>query len=100
MWTHSAILDGALFNVLLLAFKEFKQPASKYLRRFFTWIPNHEENYSVLEDPDFEITGLETLPQENTRKKINSKKNLLFLANIQIIKYPLLINIKVFMLFD
>lgn len=69
MWIYSAFLGGTLFNVLLLAFKEYKQLASKYLRRFLTCIPNHKENYSVLEDPDFETLRLETLPQENTRKK-------------------------------
>lgn len=56
MWIYSALIDVTLFNVLLLAFKEFKQPASKYLMRFLTCIPNHEENYSVLEDPDFETS--------------------------------------------
>lgn len=76
MWIYSAFLGGTLFNVLLLAFKEYKQLASKYLRRFLTCIPNHKENYSVLEDPDFETLRLETLPQENTRKKKSTLRRI------------------------
>lgn len=50
---NSVLLDGVLSSALLFAFEECKQLLSRSLKRFLTCIPSHEENYSVVEDPDF-----------------------------------------------